>query len=107
MPPMNSAEQQQVLARLGERFRRLRLVRNISQEALAENSGVGLSTLKRFENGRGCNLVALVQLLAALGHLGELESFFAQLAERGGEGATHTDGDMRRRASSPRKYSSS
>ncbi|MGL6161071.1 helix-turn-helix domain-containing protein [Microbulbifer sp.] len=106
MPPMNSTEQQQVLVRLGERFRRLRLARNISQEALAENSGVGLSTLKRFESGRGCNLAALVQLLAALGHLGELESFFAQLAERG-EGVSPTDGDTRRRASSPRKYSSS
>lgn len=106
MAPMNATEQQQVLARLGERFRRLRLVRNISQEALAESSGVGLSTLKRFESGRGCNLAALVQLLVALGYLGELESFFAQLAERE-EGATPADGDMRRRASSPRKYSSS
>lgn len=103
---MNSTEQQQVLGRLGEHFRRLRLARNVSQEALAENSGVGLSTLKRFESGRGCNLVALVQLLEALGHLGELESFFVQLAHRG-EGATNTAGDARQRASSPRNHRSS
>lgn len=92
--------ERELLESLGKHFRHLRLARNISQEALASDSGVGLSTLKRLENGRGCNLAALIQLMAALGCDDRFESFFAQLASDAAEG---DPADSRRRASSPRK----
>ncbi|MFC6632000.1 helix-turn-helix domain-containing protein [Microbulbifer taiwanensis] len=99
---MNSNKSQKLLVQLGEDFRRLRLARNIAQDALAADAGVGLSTLKRLEVGRGCNLAALVQLLSALGCAEQFESFFAQLA--GGVTGERADpADQRRRASSPRK----
>ncbi|WP_237057049.1 helix-turn-helix domain-containing protein [Microbulbifer sediminum] len=90
------------MAQLGEHFRRLRLARNIPQETLAVESGLGLSTVKRLENGRGCNLSAMLQLLAALGYSGRLEQFLAHLASE----ATQQSDDImtdRRRASAPRK----
>ncbi|WP_323844627.1 transcriptional regulator [Microbulbifer magnicolonia] len=100
---MDSSERQQkVLAQLGEHFRRLRLARNVSQEALASESGVGLSTLKRLENGRGCNLLALVQLLAALRCEDQFEAFFAKLATDALEQES-VAAEKRRRASSPRQ----
>lgn len=91
--------EQKLLKSLGEQIRRLRLAHNVSQEALAIGSGIGLSTLKRLESGRGCNLSVLVQLLVALGYEDRLERFFAQLAEEASGGRV----PGRRRASSPRK----
>lgn len=85
---------------LGEHLRRLRLAANISQQELATQSGVGLSTLKRLERGQGCNLAALLQLLEALECADRLEAFFAELADEAPPG--HVDG-MRRRASSQRR----
>ncbi|SDZ85234.1 helix-turn-helix domain-containing protein [Microbulbifer marinus] len=99
---MESTEPQKVLEQLGDHFRRLRLARNVSQETLANESGVGLSTLKRLENGRGCNLMALVQLLEALGCLNDLESFFARLSASDGHTAL-AGGDARKRASNRRR----
>lgn len=91
--------EQKLLKSLGEQLRRLRLAHNVSQQALATGSGVGLSTLKRLENGRGCNLSVLVQLLTALGYEERLEQFFAQLVDEASGGSVAN----RRRASSPRK----
>ncbi|MFI2809686.1 MULTISPECIES: helix-turn-helix domain-containing protein [Microbulbifer] len=99
---MSTFDQGQSLAQLGEHFRRLRLARNIPQETLAAESGLGLSTVKRLENGRGCNLSAMLQLLAALGYADRLEQFFAQLAVEAARESDDSMGD-RRRASAPRK----
>ncbi|SDK11125.1 helix-turn-helix domain-containing protein [Microbulbifer yueqingensis] len=101
---MSTSDQQQTLERLGEQFRRLRLARNIPQESLASSSGLGLSTVKRLENGRGCNLSAMVQLLGALGYGERLHEFLAQLAD---EAAGESDEIVseRRRASAPRRVS--
>lgn len=86
------------LAAIGKRFRQLRLARNISQEDLAAGSAVGLSTVKRLESGRGCNLAALVQLLDALGYADALPQLFERLSEQEASGK-----DDRRRASTLRK----
>lgn len=101
---MSTSEQQQALIRLGEHFRRLRLARNIPQESLASASGLGLSTVKRLENGRGCNLSAMVQLLGALGYGARLEDFLGELAD---EAARQSDDIVseRRRASAARRVS--
>lgn len=83
---------------IGKRFRQLRLARNISQQDLAVESAVGLSTVKRLESGRGCNLAALVQMLDALGYTEALPNFFERLIEQEASGKGE-----RRRASAVRK----
>jgi transcriptional regulator with XRE-family HTH domain len=62
-----------VVAALGERLRAERLRRNLSQQQLAEQAGVGRMTVQRLEEGRSGSLTSLVRILRALGGLEGLE----------------------------------
>ena len=55
-----------VLAELGRRLAQQRLERNLTQERLAEDAGIGRATLQRLEDGRSVQLSSLVKLLRAL-----------------------------------------
>jgi len=55
-----------VLLALGERFRRARLARNLSQAALAEEAGVGRETVVRIEGGESASFLTLIRLLRTL-----------------------------------------
>lgn len=56
-----------VFSELGERIRANRLARNISQEQLADEAGIGRVTLQRIENGStGTSLRSLIRILRAL-----------------------------------------
>lgn len=55
--------------RLAEKIRTLRLQQNYSQQALAERSGVSVSTIIRTENGQTTSVDTLVRLLRQLGKL--------------------------------------
>lgn len=81
---------QQILKILGERLRRHRLRRDITQEQLAQRAGLSVSTIKGLESGRG-RLDSLVAVLRELQQLDGLEAFLPdpgisplQLAEREG-----------------------
>ena len=63
-----------ILEELGDRLRRQRLNRNISQAALAARAGVSLGTLRNAEAGAGSSLATLIRLLRALGMLHRLEA---------------------------------
>jgi transcriptional regulator with XRE-family HTH domain len=52
--------------RLGERLRRLRIERNLTQAELAEAANVSLGALKRLERGRGSTTTTLAGVLRAL-----------------------------------------
>ncbi|MCF8275502.1 MAG: helix-turn-helix transcriptional regulator [Flavobacteriales bacterium] len=56
-------------------LRQLRLNQNITQEQLAERSGLGRATISRIEKGQAISLLTLVQLLRALNRLDLLETF--------------------------------
>lgn len=58
-----------VVKTLCDSLKQLRLNKNISQEALAERSGVSRITISRMETGKAINLLTYVQLLRALEHL--------------------------------------
>lgn len=81
------------LAELGERLTRLRLNRNATQGALAEEAGVSLRTLQRLEDGQPTQLVNLVRVLRALDLLENMEALvpapaaspLQQVARRGKE----------------------
>lgn len=56
-----------VLETLADGFRRERLNRNLTQQSLADMSGIGVATLRRFERGEGnismLNMIALMRAL--------------------------------------------
>jgi putative transcriptional regulator len=62
-----------VLRELGERLARTRLERNISQAALAAESGVSKSTIERLEAGRDVQLGSFIRVLRAMGLLERLD----------------------------------
>ncbi len=65
--PHRSATSRALRSELGRRLAKLRLARNVTQSALAENAGVGLRTLRRIEAGQPCSLDSLLRLASALG----------------------------------------
>lgn len=58
---------------LSERHRALRKHLKMSQEEMAERSGVSLGTLKRFENTGKISLDSLLKLMHLLGRLDEFD----------------------------------
>lgn len=63
-----------ILEQLGERLRRLRLRKNITQVALAERALLSVGTIKSLEAGKG-KLSNLVAVLRELGALDQLDQF--------------------------------
>ncbi len=62
-----------ILRELGSRLARARLERNTSQERLAQEAGVGKTTVERVESGREVKLSSLIRILRALGQLDALD----------------------------------
>ena len=64
-----------VLAELGRRLAAVRLARNLTQAALAEQAGISLRTLSRLENGEvATQLSSLIRVSRALGLVGGFEA---------------------------------
>ena len=63
-----------ILKELGDRIRKLRLRRNITQEDLAERALLAVGTIKSLEAGKG-KLSTLVAVLRELGALDQLDHF--------------------------------
>ena len=61
---------------IAERFKRVRLDRNMSQAQLAERSGVSLGSLRRFESEGEISLKSLVLLAIALNRAQDFEKLF-------------------------------
>ena len=67
-----------VLEEIGQRLRRIRLTRNLTQVALAKQAGIGRRTLQKAEEGQVTTLETLVAILRGLGLLHELEHFLPE-----------------------------
>lgn len=52
---------------LGERLRRLRLMKNMDQATIAARAGVSLGALKNLEGGHGTTVKTLIRVARALG----------------------------------------
>ncbi|MGE5280703.1 MAG: helix-turn-helix domain-containing protein [Chloroflexota bacterium] len=63
-----------VLEELGDRLRRARLGRNVTQEQLAEEAGITPPTLNKLEHGKPVQLLTLVRVLRALDMLNGLDA---------------------------------
>ena len=69
-----TASDSTILKELGERLRKLRLRKNITQETLAESTLLAVGTIKSLEAGKG-KLSTLVAVLRELGALDQLDKF--------------------------------
>ena len=65
--PRRSLTSRALRAELGRRLARLRLARNVTQSALAEDAGIGLRTLRRIEAGQPSSLDSLLRVAIVLG----------------------------------------
>lgn len=70
--PMNT---EQALHEIGERVKRHRLNRDLSQKEVAVRAGIGLASVARLEDGKGSTLANLIRILTALDALDSLDTF--------------------------------
>ena len=64
----------EVSKKLANRFRILRKKSKITQQEMAERSGVSLGSLKRFENPGKVSLESQLKLMHLLGRLGQINN---------------------------------
>lgn len=66
---------------LGERFKEYRMRCNLTQKEVAEQSGIGLTTIHKFENGTAGNLSlsTFVMLLKVVGRANALDDVMPEL----------------------------
>ena len=68
---------------LGERFKDYRMRCNLTQKEVAERSGIGLTTIHKFENGtaRNISLSTFILLLKVVGQINALDGVLPELPE--------------------------
>ena len=68
---------------LGTRFKDYRMRCNLTQREVAEQSGIGLTTLHKFENGTAGNLSlsTFILLLKVVGQINALDDVLPELPE--------------------------
>lgn len=68
---------------LGKRFKEYRMRYNLTQKDVAEQSGIGLTTIHKFENGTAGNLSlsTFILLLKVIGQVNNLDNLMPELPE--------------------------
>jgi transcriptional regulator with XRE-family HTH domain len=68
---------------LGSRFKEYRMRCNLTQKEVAEQSGIGLTTIHKFENGTAGNLSlsTFILLLRVIGQVNALDDVLPELPE--------------------------
>lgn len=68
---------------LGNRFKEYRMRCNLTQKEVAELSGIGLTTIHKFENGTAGNLSlsTFILLLKVVGQINALDNVLPELPE--------------------------
>ena len=68
---------------LGSRFKDYRMCCNLTQKEVAEQSGIGLTTIHKFENGTAGNLSlsTFILLLRVVGQVNTLDDLLPELPE--------------------------
>jgi len=92
-----------IIKELGDRLKKIRLQKNMSQQELAKRSGLYRSTISEIENGRAASLLSFIQLLRGLE---KLDLFGALTEDQAVSPLTlaREAGLIRKRASSPKSY---
>ncbi len=66
----------ETLRGIGERARKLRLMRNLRQEELATRAGVGIATVRRFEKTGGASIENVLRIATVLNAERTFEKLF-------------------------------
>ena len=68
---------------LGSRFKEYRMRCNLTQREVAEQSGIGLTTIHKFENGTAGNLSlsTFILLLKVVGQINAVDDLLTELPE--------------------------
>jgi transcriptional regulator with XRE-family HTH domain len=97
----SSASNIVLMHEIGERITRHRLNRNLTQEDLAKQAGIGLATLKRIEYGStSIQLINLVSVLRVLGMERNLDLLVPEVPSSPVQIANTQKKNVRRRARS-------
>lgn len=64
-----------IVRELSRQVRQMRINSNMTQQQLAERTGLDRVTISRFENGRAATLLTFVEILRALNRLELLDAF--------------------------------
>ena len=91
------ATSDQIIKALCKRLENIRLTRNITQEKLAEASGVAIKTIYNLEKGENVSLDTFIRVLTALGIQHNLEGLLPDPTVRPIERVT-SSGTERKRA---------
>jgi Uncharacterized protein conserved in bacteria len=93
-----SASSSQIMADIGSRLEQARLSKNLSQQEVADRSGLSISTVKRLERGESPTLDSFIRAMGALGLGSHLDALLPDQAVRPVE-RVKLKGRERRRAS--------
>lgn len=64
----------EICTQFGSRLKQQRLLKQLTQEELANNANLGVSTVQRFEQAKGGTFENFIRLVIALGLIRDLES---------------------------------
>lgn len=73
----------EIVRLLGTRFKDYRMRCNLTQKEVSDLSGIGLTTISKFEGGTACNLSlsTFILLLKVVGQADSLNEFLPELPE--------------------------
>jgi DNA-binding XRE family transcriptional regulator len=63
----------EILAEMGRRFKTARIAKNLTQNIMAERTGLNRSTIRDLECGKPVNLISLIQVFRCLEMLSKLD----------------------------------
>jgi transcriptional regulator with XRE-family HTH domain len=70
---IDNLSDESILKEMTRRVRQRRLNLNMTQEQVADRSGLHQQTIKNFESGKNASLLTLIQVLRVFGDLGALD----------------------------------
>lgn len=77
---INFLTSQELMSKLGESIKQIRLLRDITRKTLSESAGIGMNALKNLERGEGSSLSTLTAVLIALERADWFDSLSPQIS---------------------------
>ncbi|MCK9311718.1 MAG: helix-turn-helix domain-containing protein [Bacteroidales bacterium] len=69
----------EILSEMGQRIKAFRISKNLTQQSLADHSGLNRGTIRDLENGKPLNVLSLVQVFRSLEMLSRLNDLFPEI----------------------------
>jgi len=70
----------EILSEMGQRIKAFRISKNLTQQSLADYSGLNRGTIRDLENGKPLNVLSLVQVLRSLEMLSRLNDLLPEIS---------------------------